>query len=125
MPAAYLGIARELTDRIASGDLQAGDRVPSTRQIASQWGVAIATATKALAELQRRGLVRAVPGVGTVVSDETSPAMASQPPTPISPPAAPTMKPAAAPVTSVPSGVRAALEMRDRIVATAMRLADA
>ena len=69
MVSAYLGIANDLSDRIRDGELRAGDRVPSTRQISAQWGVAIATATKALAELQRRGLVRAVAGVGTVVAE--------------------------------------------------------
>ena len=61
MVSAYLGIVNDLSDRIHAGDLQPGDRVPSTRQISAQWGVAIATATKALAELQRRGLVRLDP----------------------------------------------------------------
>ncbi|WP_437830898.1 TetR/AcrR family transcriptional regulator C-terminal domain-containing protein [Sorangium sp. So ce1153] len=61
-------IAGELRRRILAGELRAGERVPSTRQITEAWGVAIATATKALSMLQREGLVRAVPGVGTVVA---------------------------------------------------------
>ncbi|MEV4442733.1 TetR/AcrR family transcriptional regulator C-terminal domain-containing protein [Streptomyces sp. NPDC049577] len=63
----YLRIAAELRDRIASGELGAGEKVPSTRQITREWGVAMATATKVLTVLRREGLVRAVPGVGTVV----------------------------------------------------------
>ncbi|MBT2385339.1 TetR/AcrR family transcriptional regulator C-terminal domain-containing protein [Streptomyces sp. ISL-11] len=66
-PAPYLRIAAELRDRITSGELRAGEKVPSTRQITQEWGVAMATATKVLAVLRREGLVRAVPGVGTVV----------------------------------------------------------
>ncbi|UQI47724.1 TetR/AcrR family transcriptional regulator C-terminal domain-containing protein [Streptomyces sp. HU2014] len=66
-PAPYLRIAAELRDRIASGELRAGERIPSTRRIAQEWGVAMATATKVLAVLRQEGLVRAVPGVGTVV----------------------------------------------------------
>ncbi|MER7170167.1 TetR/AcrR family transcriptional regulator C-terminal domain-containing protein [Streptomyces mesophilus] len=66
----YLRIADAIEGRIASGELRPGDRVPSTRQICLRWGVAIATATKALSALRQRGLVRAVPGVGTVVGDE-------------------------------------------------------
>src|SRR5205823_5228305 len=54
--------------RIATGELTPGDKVPSTRRITRDWGVAVATATKALTELRARGLVHAVPGVGTVVS---------------------------------------------------------
>ena len=61
-------IVAELRQRIEAGELATGQRVPSTREITRQWGVAMATATKVLAELQREGLVHAVPGVGTVVS---------------------------------------------------------
>ncbi|MFF3227942.1 TetR/AcrR family transcriptional regulator C-terminal domain-containing protein [Nocardia suismassiliense] len=63
----YLRIAAEIQQRITSGELRAGDRVPSARQITKEWGVAIATATKVLAVLRQEGVVRAVPGVGTVV----------------------------------------------------------
>ncbi|WP_214410087.1 TetR/AcrR family transcriptional regulator C-terminal domain-containing protein [Sphaerisporangium fuscum] len=63
----YLRIVREIRRRIATGELRAGDRVPSTRQITQEWGVAMATATKALNTLRQEGLVHAVPGVGTVV----------------------------------------------------------
>ncbi len=60
-------IAQDLRHRISSGELKAGDRVPSARQITKDWGVAIATASKALAMLRDEGLVRTVPGIGTVV----------------------------------------------------------
>lgn len=65
----YLRIAGDIRHRIDSGDLAPGDRVPSTRRITQEWGVAMATATKALAALNQEGLVRAVPGVGTVVAE--------------------------------------------------------
>ncbi|WP_214325348.1 TetR/AcrR family transcriptional regulator C-terminal domain-containing protein [Nonomuraea sediminis] len=64
----YAEIVAELKRRIAEGELQAGDRVPSTRQLAREWGVALATATKALNALSQEGVVRAEPRVGTVVS---------------------------------------------------------
>jgi DNA-binding transcriptional regulator YhcF (GntR family) len=64
----YLRIVTELRRRIADGELAPGDRVPSTRQITREWGVALATATKALATLRREGLVLAKPRVGHVVS---------------------------------------------------------
>lgn len=69
----YLRIAAELRRRIDSGELVPGDRVPSTRRITQEWGVAMATATKALAALNQEGLVRAVPGVGTVVAEPAGP----------------------------------------------------
>lgn len=71
----YLQIVDDIRRRIESGALAAGDRVPSTRQITRTWGVAMATATKALAALQQEGLVRAVPGVGTVVAARPAPAV--------------------------------------------------
>lgn len=61
-------IAAELRRRIETGELAPGDRVPSTREITRRWNVAMATATKVLTQLRHEGLVRAVPGVGTVVS---------------------------------------------------------
>src|SRR6266700_1658710 len=72
-------IVADIRRRIAAGDLRPGDRVPSTRQITREWGVAIATATKVLATLRREGLVRPVPGVGTVV-DSREPGPPPQPP---------------------------------------------
>ncbi|MEV4824830.1 TetR/AcrR family transcriptional regulator C-terminal domain-containing protein [Micromonospora sp. NPDC049274] len=63
----YLRIVAELRRRIASGELGPGDRVPSTRQIVREWGVAMATASRALTVLRQESLLRAVPGVGMVV----------------------------------------------------------
>ncbi|MEU4969801.1 TetR/AcrR family transcriptional regulator C-terminal domain-containing protein [Streptomyces smyrnaeus] len=65
----YARIAAELRRRIAEGELAPGDRVPSTRQIAREWNVALATATKVLTTLRMEGLVEARPRVGTVVAD--------------------------------------------------------
>jgi len=65
--ARYQQIVAELRRRIETGELAPGARVPSTRAIVDEWGVAMATATKVLTELRHQGLVRAVRGVGTVV----------------------------------------------------------
>lgn len=64
----YQAIAAEIRARITRGDLRPGDRVPSIRQIAQRWGVAVATATKVTAVLRTEGLVEARVGAGTVVS---------------------------------------------------------
>ncbi|MEU0372274.1 GntR family transcriptional regulator [Streptomyces sp. NPDC006283] len=64
----YLRIVAEIRRRIADGELTPGDRVPSIRQIAEQWGVALATATKALTTLRLEGLVETRPRAGTVVA---------------------------------------------------------
>ncbi|MEV0154916.1 TetR/AcrR family transcriptional regulator C-terminal domain-containing protein [Micromonospora sp. NPDC050686] len=61
-------IAGELHRRIAVGELTPGDRLPSTRQLVREWGVAMATASKALAALRHEGLIETRPGVGTVVA---------------------------------------------------------
>jgi DNA-binding transcriptional regulator YhcF (GntR family) len=65
----YLGIADDLRRRITRGELAPGAKVPSTRRIAAEWGVAMATAAKALATLAQEGLVRAEPRSGTVVAE--------------------------------------------------------
>jgi DNA-binding transcriptional regulator YhcF (GntR family) len=65
----YQRIAAALRERITSGELKPGDRVPSTRQIAQEWGVAIVTATRVLTTLREEGLVIAKPRSGTVVAE--------------------------------------------------------
>ncbi|WP_410630444.1 GntR family transcriptional regulator [Amycolatopsis sp. cmx-4-83] len=64
----YVAIAEELRGRITRGELPPGARVPSTRRLATDHGVAMATAAKALALLGQEGLVRAEPRSGTVVA---------------------------------------------------------
>jgi AcrR family transcriptional regulator len=81
-------IVTEIRRRIASGELREGDRVPSARQITREWGVAIATATKVLTALRQEGLVRAVPGVGTVVDASEPPPELRPEPRPATPPRA-------------------------------------
>ena len=66
-------IAAEIAERIAAGELAPGDRVPSARGITRDWGVAIATATKALALLQQQGLVVSTPGSGSIVASPATP----------------------------------------------------
>ncbi|CAN5736568.1 GntR family transcriptional regulator [soil metagenome] len=64
----YQRIAEALRAKIESGDLRIGDRVPSTRELAREWKVAMATAAHALKALAEEGLVRGVSRVGTVVA---------------------------------------------------------
>ncbi|MFI5890661.1 TetR/AcrR family transcriptional regulator C-terminal domain-containing protein [Actinoplanes sp. NPDC051513] len=67
---AYRKIADRIAARIASGELAPGERIPSTRQIMAEHGVAMATATRVINALREQGLVRARPGLGTVVAGE-------------------------------------------------------
>ncbi|MFG1619385.1 GntR family transcriptional regulator [Nonomuraea wenchangensis] len=69
----YARIAGDIKRRIADGRLRPGDRVPSTRQLARDWDVALATAAKALALLAQEGVVIAEPRVGTVVAEQRGP----------------------------------------------------
>jgi DNA-binding transcriptional regulator YhcF (GntR family) len=64
----YLRIVAEIRRRITAGELAPGDRVPSTRQIAREWGVALATAARALTTLRQEGAVQTRPRAGTVVA---------------------------------------------------------
>lgn len=75
--AGAVGIAAALRARIASGELRPGDRVPSTRELVREWGVAMATATRALAMLRQEGLVHPIAGVGTVVAQTSATARPS------------------------------------------------
>lgn len=79
----YLRIVAAIRRRIADGELAPGDRVPSTRQIAGEWGVALATATKALTTLRLEGLVEAQPRIGTVVAGTAPAAPARRRPSPV------------------------------------------
>ncbi|WP_035849562.1 GntR family transcriptional regulator [Kitasatospora azatica] len=138
----YLRIAAELRGRIASGALRPGDRVPSTRRITQEWGVAMATATKVLTTLRQEGLVRSQPGAGTVVAPEADRVAALAPgsppaatPTTTTPPAATpttTTPTAGAPAPGAPREVRRREPResepglsRDRIVQAAVSVADA
>jgi DNA-binding transcriptional regulator YhcF (GntR family)/AcrR family transcriptional regulator len=67
----YRQIVAEIRARILAGDLRPGERVPSIREIARRWGVALATATRAMAALRDDGLVETRVGAGTVVSTPT------------------------------------------------------
>src|SRR5262245_65514573 len=66
----YLQIANHLRDRILGGELQAGDEVPSERQLSVDWGVSRPTATRALETLRVWGLVQSRQGSGTYVMDQ-------------------------------------------------------
>ena len=64
----YLSIHRELEERIASGRLPPGSRLPSQRELADSFGVTLMTLRQALALLEADGLLVAKRGSGTYVS---------------------------------------------------------
>lgn len=70
--APYRRIVEDVKRQLRTGALQPGDRMPSTRELARQWKVALATAAHAMRVLAEEGVVKALPRVGTVVADGTS-----------------------------------------------------
>lgn len=60
-------IARQLADDIRSGQYRPGDKLPPHRILADELGVAIATVSRAYAELSRIGLTSGERGRGTFV----------------------------------------------------------
>jgi DNA-binding transcriptional regulator YhcF (GntR family) len=75
----YARIVEVIRARIEAGELAPGERVPSTRGIVAEFGVAMATASKVLATLRGDGIVRVVPGVGTVVAGPAAPSPSRTP----------------------------------------------
>ncbi|MEU6795453.1 TetR/AcrR family transcriptional regulator C-terminal domain-containing protein [Nonomuraea wenchangensis] len=76
----YQRITAEIRTRILTGELRPGERMPSIRQIARRWGVAVATATKVMAVLRDEGLVETKVGAGAVVTAGRGQPAASQQP---------------------------------------------
>ena len=62
-------IAAWIAARIESGELQAGQPVPSEKDLVDAFGVARTTARRAIAYLRETGAVRTVPGRGSYVSE--------------------------------------------------------
>lgn len=67
--AQYTDLASAVAERIQSGDLPPGTRLPTHRAFAEEHGVALATATRAYKELERRGFVAGEAGRGVFVRD--------------------------------------------------------
>jgi len=66
----YRQIAAIIRERIERGELEPSRPIPSEVQIEQEFGVARATARKAVALLRDWGLVVTVPGMGTYVAGE-------------------------------------------------------
>lgn len=64
---AWQRVADAVAERIASGELRQGDRVPSVHALAAEFNVSRGTARHALTALHDRGLTVALTGLGTFV----------------------------------------------------------
>lgn len=64
----YRQVARDLEERIGSGELSRDSQLPSETELAQQYGVHRLTVRQALSELARSGLIRTVHGRGSFVA---------------------------------------------------------
>jgi GntR family transcriptional regulator len=64
----YYQIKSRLLEAIEAGHLNPGDRVPSERELTTQFGVSRMTARQALIELENKGYLYRLQGKGTFVS---------------------------------------------------------
>ena len=67
----YVQLMETITASIASGTLTAGSRLPSVREMAAQAGVNPNTMQRALAELERDGLLYSQRTAGRFVTDQS------------------------------------------------------
>jgi len=65
----YLQIQAQVKHAVAAGALRAGDAMPSVRKLASDLRINPNTVARAYLELEREGVIAAVPGGGTFVAD--------------------------------------------------------
>ena len=68
----YMQIMNRIRDAIASGELAAGDKVPSVREFASEFEVNPNTRQRALMELEREGILVSERAIGRFVTDDRS-----------------------------------------------------
>lgn len=67
----YVQLMETITAAIASGTLAAGSRLPSVREMAAQAGVNPNTMQRALAELERDGLLYSQRTAGRFITDQS------------------------------------------------------
>ncbi|MGG3280633.1 GntR family transcriptional regulator [Paenibacillus solani] len=69
----YQHIVNALTAKIESGELQAGDQLPTEAEISKEYNVSRITSKRALTELENAKLIYRIQGKGSFVSDDISP----------------------------------------------------
>jgi GntR family transcriptional regulator len=75
MPSAepsFKRIVNEIAQKIKDGELAPGEKLPSTAQLAEQYGVSTGTVYRALSLLHDRDLILGQPGRGTYVADHST-----------------------------------------------------
>src|ERR1700722_10392703 len=70
--ATYLQLAQQVHQALRMGTLEPGDQLPTAQQVVAKLAINPNTVHKAYRELEREGLARARPGVGTVMTRSPS-----------------------------------------------------
>ncbi|UXY32384.1 winged helix-turn-helix domain-containing protein [Streptomyces sp. HUAS TT20] len=86
----YQLVAADLRQQILSGQLQPGERLPTSRALQEHYGIANMTARSAVRILRDEGLVHTAHGRGSFVADPLPPAAEAPHPTAAVPPRMPT-----------------------------------
>ncbi|MGK7390113.1 MAG: GntR family transcriptional regulator [Candidatus Cyclobacteriaceae bacterium M2_1C_046] len=66
----FLQIADTITDKVVSGEFQAGEKIPSVRELASQMGVNPNTIMRTYSELQAMSIIENQRGIGYFVNPD-------------------------------------------------------
>lgn len=67
----YVQIETQVKNAVAAGALKKGEALPSVRKLALELGINPNTVARAYQELEREGVIGAVPGGGTYVAGHT------------------------------------------------------
>lgn len=67
--AIYEQIVNQLKNAIVTGELKAGEALPSIRSLAAELGVSVITTKRSYEELEKEGLIRSVAGKGFYVCE--------------------------------------------------------
>jgi GntR family transcriptional repressor for pyruvate dehydrogenase complex len=71
----YEKIVEQIQQRILSGELKAGDRLPPERELGEQFRVSRTAVREAVKALREKGLVEVLPGRGTFITNGTPQAL--------------------------------------------------
>ena len=66
----YEQIINQIRDAVVSGELKAGDGMPSIRVLAKELAVSVITTKRAYEELEKEGVIESVPGRGLYVCEQ-------------------------------------------------------
>lgn len=66
----YEQVRSQVVEQVASGELQAGDRLPTVRRLAEDLGVAVNTVARAYRELEQSGVIETRGRSGSFVTGD-------------------------------------------------------